>query len=59
MLHLGGLTSVEESFRDPDQFFDVNFNGTWNLLKALRSASFTGRLLLRELWRLLWRRGCR
>ena len=45
VLHLGGLTSVAESFRDPDQFFDVNFNGTWNLLKALRSASFTGRLL--------------
>ena len=45
VLHLGGLTSVAESFRDPDQFFDVNFNGTWNLLKALRAASFTGRLL--------------
>ena len=45
VLHLGGLTSVAESFRDPVRFFDVNFNGTWNLLKALRSASFSGRLL--------------
>ena len=45
VLHLGGLTSVAESYRNPDQFFDVNFNGTWNLLKALRAASFAGRLL--------------
>src|SRR6476659_8658569 len=25
VLHLGGLTSVAESYRNPDQFFDVNF----------------------------------
>ena len=34
VLHLGGLTSVAESYRNPYQFFDVNFNGTWNFLKA-------------------------
>jgi GDP-4-dehydro-6-deoxy-D-mannose reductase len=45
VLHLAGLTSVAESFRSPEEFFDVNFNGTWNLLKALRSAAFDGRLL--------------
>jgi GDP-4-dehydro-6-deoxy-D-mannose reductase len=45
VLHLAALTSVAASFRDPETYFDVNFNGTWNLLKALRSASFTGRLL--------------
>ena len=45
VLHLAGLTSVGESFRDPQRYFDVNFNGTWNLLRALRQASFTGRFL--------------
>jgi GDP-4-dehydro-6-deoxy-D-mannose reductase len=45
VLHLAGLTSVAESFADPERFFDVNFNGTWNLLKALRAAAFTGRFL--------------
>jgi GDP-4-dehydro-6-deoxy-D-mannose reductase len=45
VLHLAGLTSVGESFREPERYFDVNFNGVWNLLRALRAASFTGRLL--------------
>ena len=45
VLHLAGLTSVAASFRDPETFFDVNFNGTWNLLNALRGAAFGGRLL--------------
>ena len=36
VLHLAGLTSVGESFREPERYFDVNFNGTWNLLRALR-----------------------
>jgi len=45
VLHLAGLTSVGESFREPERYFDVNFNGTWNLLRALRTAAFTGRLL--------------
>ena len=45
VLHLGALTSVSESFREPERFFDVNFNGTWNLLRALRSMAFAGRLL--------------
>ena len=45
VLHLAGVTSVAESFRDPEHCFDVNFNGTWNLLKALRAAAFRGRVL--------------
>lgn len=45
VLHLAALTSVAESFREPDRFFDVNFNGTWNLLRALRATGFDGRLL--------------
>ncbi len=45
VLHLAARTSVAESFRDSEGFFDVNFHGTWNLLKALRSAGFGGRML--------------
>ena len=45
VLHLAGVTNVPESFRDPEHCFDVNFNGTWNLLKALRSSAFAGRML--------------
>jgi GDP-4-dehydro-6-deoxy-D-mannose reductase len=45
VLHLAGLTSVADSFDDPQRFFDVNFYGTWNLLRSLRSAAFDGRLL--------------
>lgn len=45
VVHLAALTSVAQSFRDPEAFFDVNFHGTWNLLKALRSTGFRGRLL--------------
>lgn len=45
VLHLAGRTSVAESFKDPEGFFDVNFRGTWNLLKALRFAAFSGRML--------------
>jgi GDP-4-dehydro-6-deoxy-D-mannose reductase len=45
VVHLAALTSVPDSFRDPEAFFDVNFHGTWNLLKALRTAGFRGRML--------------
>ena len=46
VIHLAALTSVADSFADPELFFDVNFGGTWNLLKALRDAAFSGRFLL-------------
>lgn len=45
VLHLAAITSVAASIHEPDAFFDVNFGGTRNLLKALRSAGFRGRLL--------------
>jgi len=45
VLHLAALTSVVDSFLDPTEFFDVNFNGTWNVLRALRASTFAGRLL--------------
>ena len=45
VIHLAALTSVAQSFADPRSFFDVNFNGTWNLLRSLRASGFGGRLL--------------
>jgi GDP-4-dehydro-6-deoxy-D-mannose reductase len=45
VLHLAALSSVAESFRDPDRYFDVNFRGTLNLLRCLRNAGFGGRML--------------
>lgn len=45
VLHLAGLTSVMDSFREPEQYFDVNFHGTWNLLRALRESEFKGRMV--------------
>jgi GDP-4-dehydro-6-deoxy-D-mannose reductase len=45
VLHLAARTNVEEAFRNPDDCFDVNFNGTRNLLRALRKVDFAGRLL--------------
>jgi GDP-4-dehydro-6-deoxy-D-mannose reductase len=45
VIHLAACTSVDDSFRDPDACFDVNYRGTLNLLRALRGAAFKGRLL--------------
>jgi GDP-4-dehydro-6-deoxy-D-mannose reductase len=45
VLHLAALSSVVESFRDADRYFDVNFGGTLNLLRSLRTTGFGGRLL--------------
>jgi len=45
VLHLAAQSSVAESFRDFDRFFDINFGGTLNLLRGLRGASFGGRLI--------------
>ena len=45
VLHLAALTSVADSFRDPRSFIAVNFDGTWNLLEALRTVGFKGRFL--------------
>jgi GDP-4-dehydro-6-deoxy-D-mannose reductase len=45
VIHLAARTSVSESFQDPDGYFDVNFQGTLNLLRALRTSGFRGRFL--------------
>lgn len=45
VIHLAALSSVAESFRDPERYFDVNFQGTYNLLRGLRGAGFAGRLV--------------
>jgi GDP-4-dehydro-6-deoxy-D-mannose reductase len=45
VLHLAGLTSVSDSFKDPEGYFDVNVHGTWNLLRGLRDCQFSGRML--------------
>ena len=45
VIHLAARTSVAESFQDADGYFDVNFNGTLNLLRALQAADFRGRFL--------------
>ena len=45
VLHLAALSSVAESFQDPDRYFDVNFRGTLNLLRCLRDTGFGGRLV--------------
>jgi GDP-4-dehydro-6-deoxy-D-mannose reductase len=45
VIHLAAQTHVRESFDDPDASYDVNFRGTLNLLHALKSAGFSGRML--------------
>lgn len=45
VVHLAAQTHVRESFDDPDASYDVNFRGTLNLLYALKSAGFSGRML--------------
>ena len=45
VIHLAAQTFVPESFSHPEKTFEVNFFGTLNVLKALKSAEFSGRLL--------------
>lgn len=45
VLHLAAQSFVPRSFEDPRETFEVNVLGTVNLLQALVSQRFTGRLL--------------
>lgn len=45
ILHLAACTNVDDSFRNPVGTFDVNFNGTYNLLRSLLRSEFGGRML--------------
>jgi GDP-4-dehydro-6-deoxy-D-mannose reductase len=45
VIHLAAQSSVGVSLDDPRQTYDVNFNGTLNVLAALRQQNFRGRML--------------
>ena len=45
VLHLAAQSNVPQAFADPDATFDVNFHGTWRLLRALKNIGFRGRFL--------------
>lgn len=45
VLHLAAQSFVPRSFEDPRETFDINVFGTLNLLEALKSGGFRGRLL--------------
>lgn len=45
VIHLAAQSSVPLSFQNPELTFDVNFRGTYHLLKALKQVGFKGRFL--------------
>jgi GDP-4-dehydro-6-deoxy-D-mannose reductase len=45
VVHLAAVTTLRESFANPQDTYDINFLGTLNLLMALRKSSFAGRML--------------
>ncbi|MHB8850149.1 MAG: GDP-mannose 4,6-dehydratase, partial [Acidithiobacillus ferriphilus] len=45
VLHLAAQSFVPAAFENPRETFDINFYGTLNLLEALQTAKFTGRML--------------
>ncbi|HIJ85560.1 MAG TPA: NAD-dependent epimerase/dehydratase family protein [Magnetococcales bacterium] len=45
VIHLAAVTTVRDSFKEPDATHDINFLGTKNLLLALKQNNFSGRLL--------------
>ena len=45
IIHLAAQSHVQKSFEDPKETFDINFWGTWNLLRALKDLNFKGKLL--------------
>ncbi|AOU98647.1 NAD-dependent dehydratase [Acidihalobacter yilgarnensis] len=45
VIHLAAQSFVPASFDDPPETFAVNFQGTYNLLVALRAIGFRGRFL--------------
>lgn len=45
VLHLAAQSFVPESFRSPENTFDINFLGTHNLLQALSETGFSGRVI--------------
>jgi len=45
VIHLAAQSFVPASFENPRETFDINFTGTLNLLEALQSIGFRGRML--------------
>ena len=45
VVHLAAITTLRESFKNPENTYDINFMGTLNVLKALRDIDFSGRFL--------------
>lgn len=45
VIHLAATSFVPASFARPQETYDINFLGTFNLLTALRESGFTGRFL--------------
>ena len=45
VVHLAAITTLRESFSNPENTYDINFLGTLNVLKALRDNDFSGKFL--------------
>jgi GDP-4-dehydro-6-deoxy-D-mannose reductase len=45
LVHLAAVTTLRESFTNPQDTYDINFMGTLNVLMALRETNFAGRML--------------
>lgn len=45
VVHLAAITTLRESFNNPENTYDINFFGTLNVLKALRDNDFSGKFL--------------
>jgi len=45
VIHLAAQSNVPEAFKNPLKTFEINFQGTYNLLNALKKTNFCGRFL--------------
>jgi GDP-4-dehydro-6-deoxy-D-mannose reductase len=45
VVHLAAVTTLRESFANPQDTYGINFLGTLNVLMALRESNFAGRML--------------
>lgn len=45
VVHLAAVTTLRESFANPQDTYDINFLGSLNVLMALRKSNFAGRMV--------------
>ena len=45
VVHLAAVTTLRDSFANPQDTYDINFLGSLNVLMALRESNFSGRML--------------